>query len=275
MVNVTTSDILTEQHIRRVMEEERMYTLVWDQMFETVPMDDSIASNTMEIPEDDGLMGKPDRVQEGSEFPREEEDYSTTSITVSKHGFEVAISMESTLYSVFDQVARQTEKAARRMSEYLNELAFSEVDGNLHPNSPISTGAFDFEAVTQAKRDLMNDQLTPDLFVINPAAEQVLLNSDSYQRASELGDQITREGDIVSGRFAGLDVVVDNSGLLGGDTTAEGIVADTSEYGYEVVKQDVATDNYDDPSRQSEIYQIYTIRAYKAIHDDAAIKVTA
>jgi hypothetical protein len=271
----TTSDILTEEAVRRVMEEERMEVLVWNQMFETIPMDSSIPNNTIQIPEDEGLMGEPERVAEGSQFPREEEDYKKTPITVEKHGFEVKISMESTLYSVFDQVARQTEKAARRMSEYLNRLAFNEVDGNLHPNTGSHTGngSFDFQLLTDAKKELQDSLMNPNVLIVNTAGENALLNSDAFQRASELGDQIVREGAI--GRVAGLDVVVDNSGLLGDSSTATGIMADDTEYGYEVVKEDVSTRTYEDESRQAEIHQLYTIRAYKAIDSEAAVKLSA
>lgn len=275
MVNVTTSDILTEEAVRRVMEEERMERLIWNQMFETIPMGSEIPNNTMQIPEDKGLMGEPERVNEGSEFPREEEEYEKTPITVEKHGFEVAISMESTLYSVFDQVARQTEKAARRMSEYLNKLAFNEVDGNLHPNTSTYTGngSFDFALITDARKELLDSILNPSVLIVNTAGENALLNSSAFQRASDLGDEVIREGAI--GRVAGMDVLVDNSGLLGDSSTATGIMADEAEYGYEVVKEDVATRTYEDEGRQSEIHQLYTIRAYKAIEPEAALKLSA
>lgn len=274
MVNVTTSDILTEEAVRRVMEEEQMERLVWNQMFETIPLE-AEANDTVQIPEDEGLMGEPGRVAEGSEFPREEEDYSKTPITVEKHGFEIAIADESTMYSVFDQVARQTEKAARRMSEYLNRLAFEEVEANLHPNSPVSGGgSFDFSLVTDGRKELFDSLFEPQILVVNTAAERELLNSNAYQRASELGDSVVMDAEIVDGRFAGMDVVVDNSGHLGDSTTPEGIIADPSEYGYEVVAEDVSTNTYRDDSRQAEIHQMWTIRAYKAIDNEAAIKIT-
>jgi len=274
MPNVTTSDILTEERVRRVMEEEETERLVWNQMFESIPME-ADANDTVQIPEDKGLMGEPERVQEGSEFPKEEEEYEKTPITVEKHGFEVALSDESTMYSVFDQVARQTEKAARRMSEYLNELAFTEVENNLHPNSPKSGGgSFDFQLATNGRKELFDSLYEPRVLVVNTEAEKQLLNTEAYQRASDLGDTVTMDAEIVDGRFAGMDVVVDNSGHLGDTNTAEGIIADPSEYGYEVVAEDVSTNNYRDDSRQSEIYQIWTIRGYKAINEEAAIKIT-
>lgn len=272
MVNVTTSDILTEDRIRRVVEEEREHRMVWNQFFETLTLDNDYPSDTLEIPEDEGLMGDPERVNEGSEFPREEEDYATTAITVKKHGFEVSITWESTLYSVFDIVAQQMEKASRRMGEYLNKLAFEEVNNNLHPNSPVAgSGSLNFDLATQARKELLDEKLDPEIMITNTEGERQLLNSDGFQRASDLGDETIIDAAI--GRFAGMDVLVDNSGLLGDASTGEAIVADPNEYGYEVVKQDVATEEYDAPERQAQIMQLYTKRAYKAMDPEAAVKI--
>jgi N4-gp56 family major capsid protein len=277
MVNITTSDVLTEQRIRRVIEEEREYPLIFNDMFRRITMPDDYASKTMEIPEDDGLMSQPQRVGEGSEFPRTEEDYSTTPVTVKKHGFEVAITWEATQFSVFDTLAQQTEKAARRFNEYINELAFNVVSNasNQHADSPvtpsdISGSEFGYELATYAKKVLKDDQVNPDMMVVNTEGEHVLLNSNNFQRASDLGDEVTREGAI--GRFAGLDVMVDNSGLMASDT-AEAYLVDTNEYGYEVVKEDIATDEYEDNSRQAQIVQWFTMREWLAIEPNALIKM--
>jgi hypothetical protein len=278
MVNVTTSDVLTEQRIRRVIDEEREYPLVFNDAFRTITMGADHPTKTLEIPEDEAVMSEPGRVNEGGEFPRTEEDISTTSVTVKKHGFEVAITWESTQFSVFDVVARQTEKAARRFNEYINRLAYDTVSdsNNQHPNSPLDANAggtdatsFGFELTTEAKKELKDDQLMPDMMVVNTEGEKVLLNSDNFQRASDLGDEVTREGAI--GRFNGLDVVVDNSGLMP-DTTPTGYLVDTDEYGYEVVKEDIATDEYEDNSRQSQIWQWYTMREWHVQNPEAAIK---
>jgi N4-gp56 family major capsid protein len=277
MVNVTTTDVLTEQRIRRVIDEEREYPLVFNEAFETITMGDDVPNKTLEIPEDDAVMSEPEPIAEGSEFPRTEEDVSTTSVTVQKYGFEVAITWEATQFSVFDVVARQTEKAARRFNEYINRLAYNEVSdsNNQHPNSPVDANgsadstSFDFQLVTEAQKYLKDDQVMPDMMVVNTEGEKQILNSDNFQRASDLGDEVTRDGAI--GRFAGLDVMVDNSGLMS-DTNPEGYLIDTDEYGMEVVKQDIGTDEYEDKSRQSQIVQWFTMRAWHVQDPEAAIK---
>lgn len=273
MVNVTTSDILTEERIRRVVEEEQEERLLWNQAFRTLPLPDDWPTDTMEIPEDQGIMGEPERVGEGSAFPREEEDYQKTPITAEKYGFEVAFSMESQLYSVFNIVQQNLEKASRKMAELINRKAFNELDANLHANSPVSsgTGAISYGAVVDAKKEVQDSLFNPDMLIVNTDGEADLLKSDEFQRASDLGDEVTQEG--VIGRVAGLDVMVDNSDLMTSGTS-EGYLVDSDEYGYELVKRDVAIEEYEAPERQSDVVQLYTLRNWKAIDSDAAIKVT-
>jgi len=280
MVNITTTDVLTEQRIRRVVEEEREYPLIWNQAFRTINMPDDHPTRTMEIPEDEAVMSMPDRVQEGSEFPRTEEGIETTKVTVEKHGFEVKVTWEATEFSVFDVVARQTEKAARRFNQYINQLAYDFISdtSNQHPSSPVapSNGAIDssefgFELATYAEKLMKDDQLNPDMLVVNTQGEFDVKNSDNFQRASDLGDEMTREGAI--GRFAGVDVMVDNSGLMS-DSSSEGYLIDSEEYGYEVVKEDVSTEEYYDQSRQSQIVQWFTMRNWHVIDAEGVIKIT-
>jgi len=277
MVNVTTSDVLTEERIRRVIEEEREWPLVFNEIFRTINMPDDYPAKTMHIPKDEGAMSEPRRVTEGSEYPRTEEGEETIPVTVEKHGFEVSISWEATEFSVFDVIARQTEKAARRFNEYINRLAFNVVDDpeNQHPLSPITTAdvdeadEFGFALATYVKKILKDDQLMPDMMIVNTQAEHVLLNSDNFQRASDLGDDTTREGSI--GRFVGLDVMVDQSGLMEEDDP-EGYLVDTDEYGYEVVKEDISTDEYEAPERDADIWKWRTMRNWLAVHPEAAVK---
>lgn len=272
MVNVTTSDILTEERIRRVIEEEREHALIWDDLYRSISMPEG-SPDTMHIPLDEGVMGEPGRVMEASEFPRNEEEYDTVPVTVQKYGFEIAISDESQMYSIFDVVTQQLDKAARRMSEMINRLAFEELDANLHPNTNDHTGqgAFGYPQIVDANKEMKDSQLDPDRLIVNTAGEAELLKSDEFQRASDLGDQTTVSGMI--GRIAGLDVFVDNSGLMDADNP-EGYVVDPTEYGYSIVREQVATNDYRADEIQSDIWQIFTFRTWKAIEPEAALKVS-
>lgn len=279
MVNVTTSDILTEERIRRVIDEEREWPLVFNNIFRTITMPDDYPAKTMHIPEDEANMSEPRRVTENSEYPRTEEGEATIPVTVKKHGFEVAISWEAQEFSVFDVIARQTEKAARRFNEYINGLAFNVVSdtSNQHSSSPVTVAdvgaasSFGFAQATYVKKLMKDDQLMPDMMIVNTQAEHDLLNSNQFQRASDLGDETLREGAI--GRFVGLDVMVDQSGEMA-ETTSEAYLVDSDEYGYEVVKEDITTDEYEAPERDADIWKWRTMREWLAVDPEAVIKFT-
>lgn len=274
MPNVTTNDIITEDSLRRVVEEHVEEDLVWRQMYRDLDIS-GIDNDTVKIPEETDNMGMPERIGEGAEFPRDKEDITTTTVTVDKYGFEVSVSMESEAFSVFDIVARQVDKQARKMDEKLNELAFKELESNLHPNSPVGPNdgsGLNFGAVVDGQTELREDKYDPDTLIVNVFAHRDLVKSPEFQRASDLGDETVLEGSV--GRVAGMDVLISNGGYLNdGNKNGYGILADRNEYGYEVIQNGISTDSYEDPSRQATIYQIWTYRAYESMEPEAAIKL--
>lgn len=279
MVSVTTEDVLTETQIRRVIEEEREYPLLFNEAFERIDMPDDYPSKTIELPVDSGAMAEPERIGPSGEYPSTEEDVEKQSVTVEKHGFKVPIEWEAIQFSVFDVVARQTEKAARRFNEYINRLAFNEMDdaNNQHPSSTVQPGdtgvssGFDWGLLTYCKKLMKDEQLNPDTLVVNTEGELQLANSDNFQRASDLGDEVVREGMI--GRIAQIDVMVDNSGLMPSNTAA-GYLLDTNEYGYEVVKEDITTTEYEDKDRDAQIVKWRTMRNWHVVNPEAAVYLT-
>ncbi|PSP86216.1 hypothetical protein BRC78_07325, partial [Halobacteriales archaeon QH_8_68_33] len=118
---VDTSDIVTEQAIQDVVRGYIEEDLVYRQAFDTMNIADT-PNDTVEFPVEQDNMGEPQKIPENTEFPRDEEDVDTITVTVDKYGFEVAISREAQQDAVFDVVARQTNKKARKMAELLNRL---------------------------------------------------------------------------------------------------------------------------------------------------------
>ena len=276
MPNVTTADIITEEAIHRVVQDAVEENLEFRRAFRSLDVSD-IDNDTIQLPKDPDNMGGPEEVSEGSEFPRDEEDIETVPATVQKYGFEVSVTRESEMDSVFEVVARQVEKQARRMAEHLNELAFEELNANLHPNSPAGglgdTGKLEFQDMVDGRREMLDDGLSPEFAIVNVQGEADLLTSDQFLRATDFGDDTVVDAD-TAGRVAGMPVFVSNAGLMS-STDGEAIIVDPDRYGYEVVKEDVMTNEYDAPERQANVFQIWTRRTYKALDERAAIKVTS
>ena len=270
MTNVTKSDIITQEEIRDVVLRTVEENLLYRMAFGTSLNVSGMANDTLKIPVEGDTMGEPVEIKPGMEFPLDEEDISTISVTVAKYGVAIKIAKEAIDDSKFDVIAMQVEKKARKMQELLNTLAHTELAANLHANSPIGTdgGPLVFDEIIDARTELVNSGFMPNMIIVDPKGEADLIKSAEFQRATDLGDDVVLNGAI--GRVAGMSVFVDNSGKLGDN---EAYVIDNREYGVEVVKDNIGTDEWEDKGRQARIFNIWWRGAYKTTRASAAIKV--
>lgn len=272
-MSLKSSDVLTEEAVRQRMEDITQENLVWRQAFR--PLDATgIDNDTFKVPRPKDNIGQPQAIPEGTEFPRDEEDYEKISIDFTKYGFETPITREAMSDSMIDVAADHMERQGRQMAEFLNEVAYNELSANVNSSSPAGgvgdTASLEFDDIMDAKATLRGQQYSPDLLIVNIQGEQDLVNSNAFQRASDLGDETVREGAV--GRVAGLDVIVSDYGMLS-DTDGEGFLVDTSFYGYEAEREPINTNEYEADERQAQMMQIWTRRGWKAIDPEAAIKV--
>lgn len=270
-MTVTTGDIVTEENVRRVVTAALEENLVYREAFRNIDITGA-SNDTITIPQDDDTLAEPQLIPEGTDFPREEEGVSTITATVAKYGNEIAVSMEAEDDSVFDVVAFQVEKKARKMAEKLNSLAQAELDANLHTNSTAgdNNGTLDYADVTDGLRELEASGADPNLLIVTPQSLEDLRNDSTYNRATRIGDQLVRDGAV--DRILGMEVLLDNDALLG-NTSDNAYVVDADRYGFEVMKGGVGTDEYEDPSRQARVFQIWTRVVYKVDNNLAAIKI--
>lgn len=270
---VTTNDIVTEEAVRRAVTEALQENLVYRQVYRNLDIS-GIDNDTITIPQDDDTLAEPQLIPEGVEFPREEESVSTITATVQKYGHEIPITMEAEEDSVFDVVAFQVEKKARLMQEKLNQLAYSNLNSNVHTSSPAGDGSNDsltWDDIMDGVRELEASGANPDLLIVTPQAlEDIREDTTYFNRATPVGDDVALTGAV--SQVGGLTVVMDNDGHIG-NTNPDGFIVDTDRYGFEVMKGNIGTDEYEDPSRQARIFQIFTRVTYKTDNSTAAIKV--
>lgn len=276
-MTIKSGDILTEEAVRQRLEEITQENLTFRRAFRDLDAT-GIDNNTFKIPQPDDTIGEPQAIPEGSEFPRDEESYSKVSIDFDKFGFETAITMESMADSMVDVAADNIDRQGRQMAEFLNKTAFNELDNNLNSSSPTGgsgddSNALQFADLIDGKKVMREGGYNPDLLIVNEEAERDLLTSSDFLRASEMGDETVREGQL--GRVAGLDVFVSNDGqMASGSNSGEAYMVDTDYYGYEAVRAGIQTNQYEAEERQAEVMQIWTRRGYKAIDSSAAVRVT-
>lgn len=272
-MTLKSSEVLTREAVRQRVEDIVQENLVFRQAFR--PLDATgIDNDTFKIPRPKDTIAHPQAIPEGAEFPRDEEEYEKVSIDFTKYGFETAITREAMDDSMIDVAADHIDRQARQMAEFLNEVAFNELDANLNANGPAGgvgdTAALEFDDLVDGKQKLRSDLYDPNLLVVNIQGETDLLNSNAFQRATDLGDNTVVEGAI--GRVAGLDVIVSDYGKMASND-GEAYMVDTDFYGYEAEREPIMTNDYDAPERQAEMMQIWTRRGWKAIDPAAAIRV--
>lgn len=270
---IKISDVLTQEVVRDRLEDVAQETLQFRRAFKDLPAMD-ITDSSIEVPKPDDTIGKPEAIRPGQEFPRDEEDYSKVTINFTKYGFEVPIEREAQQDAMFDIAADQIERQGRQMAEKLNDVAFTELNGNLNTDSPAGglsdASSLGFNDLVDGRRILREDGYNPDFIIVNTQGEADLLNSTEFQRATAHGDRTIEQGQL--GTILNMPVFSENSGnMASGD--GEAYMVDTSFYGYEATKEPIMTEEYDDPSRQTDVMQIWTRKGFKAIDSGAAIKV--
>lgn len=268
-----SGEVITEEAVRAQVEQLVQEDLLWRRAFKDLDVT-GIDSNSFKVPQHDDTMGNPEAVAEGSELPRDEPSYSKVTIDFELYGFEVPITRQARQTATMDVVTDSVERQTRQMSEFLNEIAFNELNNNLHTSSPAGnladTGALEFNDIVDGLRILRESGYSPEFVIVDTQGEADLLTSTEFTHASDLGDETLTTGQI--GRIAGLDVFSSNAGHLG---SQEGIIVDPEFYGYEAIREGMQTRMYEEPESLSEVLQLWTQRGYKGVQTDAAIKVQA
>lgn len=266
-------DYITETTVSQVVQNYVEENLVYRRPFEQISIADD-PTDTYRIAIQTDEMGDIEKVDRGSDIPTTEEGIAQLESSVDKYAKSLIIPDEDQEDSRFDVVQRNVEKMGRRMTEKWNMEAFNALSTNLHPNSPYdqggsTSGTLDFEDIIQARQILLEEGRSPDYMFVTPQAETDLLLADTgYQRMTELGDEAVVGGEV--GEIAGLTLVRDDSGLL---TGSSGIMVDSGEFGFEVVKRDVRTDSWREDSKQSDAFSISSRFDHNVYNPNSAIRV--
>jgi len=172
---------------------------------------------------------------------------------------------------LIDFKAREVEDLARAMAEKLNDEAYEELAANVKGTVGSDTGTLTFGDIRDGMIEVRSDSYDPDLLIVDLDGYGDLLTDDNFNRATESGDEVVDTGQV--GRIADMDVVIDTTREIAGGRGC--FLVDTDEFGYELTRTPVSTNEYEDPERQADIMQIFTRMSWKAIFPDAAVRVEA
>lgn len=266
---VTATDVITRQEVRAVIEERTEPTYQFRRAFRDDDATD-ISGNSKTFPtavndvrED---MGP---VSEDATYPRSGVDYDGIDAEYTKDGFEIAISDEAADDSVFNVIADLTERMAVAAEGRLDARAY-DVLANFNSDTTVGDSGTDlnYAAVVDAETQLFDNWYNPAeaILFVSAAAFGDLAKDEDLNRATDEGDALSRQGSL--GDVWGLTVVRTNTGELGAN---EGILVDTSMYGYESTRWEQEVTDYREESQDRDVFKIRHRKDFLSTDPEAAV----
>lgn len=271
---VNASEVITQEAVRQRFEEIAQENLVFREAFRQIDATD-ISSGSYEVPVKGDTNEEAGTVSEGSDIPTSQDaQHSKTTISFDKYATGVDITYEAVQDSLFDEIALRVEEKARALAEGLDAAAYSELNGNLNTDSPVgpgtATGDLSYDNVINAMVVLEEDGYSPDLLIVSPDSKGDLLKSSEFTRASEMGDEVVRDG--AFGQIAGVEAMVSNTGDLG---DGEAFLVDSDFYGIEAVREGMNSEEDVNTVSQTRTITVWTRMGWAATRSSAAVKIEA
>jgi len=274
MVTETSDVPIQEETVLREVEERTRPDYQFRRAFRDYDASDRDAETLQfPVPEDD-LEGHVVEIGEGSDYPRAELNYGEAGADRAKYGFEMPITDEAVRFGRVDIEAETQAEMARANMKDIDVRAFDFLDNN---NNDVTVGNdgedLDFEAVVEAYQTLYADEYEPSNFemYVGPDGARDLSLDDSFNRATEEGDMLTRgEGVTNLGTIYGIPVYLTNTGDLGDD---EAILVDTEKYGYYVEWVSMEVESYREDSNDQWVYKIRKHDGFAVTDAQAAVFV--
>lgn len=262
------AQIVTEVDVRRQVERITEEELVFRQAFRSLNVPQS--QNPIRIPRTLDVLGEPDEVGKGSEYPSGRDEFETIDIERHKYGFKTPIHMEDEEDHVLDLMAHHVETQARKLAEFLDAQAFQALNNNNVASSVSPDDVLNFDDIVDSMAEMEGMAYDPDMIITGPEGKSDLLKSPDFNRASELGDDTVLEGRI--GQVAGLDVFYSNTGDI---TQHDAFLVDRDFAGYEATWQSPQTDSWTDQERQVDFIRTWLMKYWKVMQPNAVMYIEA
>jgi hypothetical protein len=260
--------------ILREVQERTQPTYQFREAFRDFDASDQDAEELKFPVPDDDLEGHVVEIDEGSDFPRSELNYSEVSAVRQKYGFEVVITDEAVRFGRVDIEMESQEEMARAATKNLDQRAFNLLDSNNNDTVVGNDGEdLDFEAVVEAYEVLNSEEYNPEMMGLMVGSDGLrdLSLDDSFNRATDLGDNlVTDQGPEVVGEVYGTPVLRTNTGDFSDD---EAFMVDMSKYGYIAEWEPMSVNTYREESNQQTVYQISGHNGFAVTDADACVKL--
>lgn len=227
-----------------------------------------INSNSFTFPEWDDDLDEDDyvKVSELAEYPHADISLDGVRVTYTKYGFQVPISDEAVSDSAVSLALDRMGELARAEERKLDRLAYGYLSDNM--SATTVSGADAFDTLVDGHTEMLDAGYDPGALELyaSPKAWGVMAKDDVLNRATDQGDALARNGQLATA--FGLDIVLSNIGVLG---DAEGILVDTSKFGYESTRWGTEISVSRDEDRDADVYKIRRRLGWAGMDEDAAI----
>lgn len=270
-MTVTASDIITAREVEAVLEERTRAMFQFRRAFRN---DDAtnIDSDTKTFPRaSNTLEDDMSEVGEESDYPRSAVEHEGVDANYTKDGFEVAISDEAADDSVVDVLLDITEEMANAAEAYLDHQAYAVLNANNNATTigdGNTTTDLNYNAVVDSYVEMVNQRFSPADFELyaDPYGFGSLAKDDNFNRATEEGDALAREGQL--GTVFGTNIALTNTGDL---AAQEAFLVDTSLYGYESTRWNRETTEYREEGKDRDVFKTRIRNDHVATNADAAL----
>jgi len=273
-LSVTFDDVsgpLSQQVLEDRIEEIVEEPLNYRDVFRDYPAG-NIESDRVGIPIPKDEIGDPKVVGEGSEFPRDQEQYKQETLEFDKYGFEIPITMEAQADSQVNLVQDQVDRQARQMRERMNSEAFDVLDSNVVSTVGDANGTMTFDDVLSGRETLMNSNYMPDTLILDTSASHDLLGENNFLEATEEQAAMRRSGNL--GEVAGFQAIEDSSSNdITGNSNPGAFLVDTDFYGYEGERTPITTEQYEERSTQTDVFRIFSRFGWLVTDSNAAVRI--
>jgi len=269
-----TSDVpIQEETVLRQVQERTQP----DYQFRRAFRDYDATSNDAEtlqfpVPEDD-LEGHVVEIGEGSDYPRAELNYGEAGADRAKYGFEMPITDEAIRFGRVDIEAETQAEIARSQMKNVDVRAFDFLNNQ---NNDVTIGNdgedLDYEAFVEAYFTLYGDEYEPSNMeaYVGPDGARDLSLDDSFNRATDMSDELVRNGITQLDTVYGVPIYLTNTGDLGDD---EAIMVDTEKYGYYAEWEPMNVESYREDSNDQWVYKLNAHNGFAVTDPQAAVKI--
>jgi len=273
-MGITADNVpVQESTILRMVEERTEPMYQFRRAFRDYDATDNDAEELkFPIPADNFDRDSMVEIEELSGYPRMELNYEDVSAVAAKYGFEVVISDKAVRFgrvdSELEAQSQMIEAETRALDAQAYELLAAQNNSVTIGNG---TDPLSFEYVVDAYVEAVGQEYNPADFEFyhGPAAFGSIAKDDTFNRATEQGDALARNGQL--GEMFGATHALSNTG----DLTTDAFLVDTSKYGYEATWEPTSVTSYREEDIDATVYKINGWWGFAVTDPDAAIYIDA